>query len=103
MHDHAASNDDAIFIAYEDSLARVRVMTEYPDEFSPTEHSAVANELAAAFEVLTTIELVTSEQLAPFVTESGLALRRHERAVHPEYAEAYGTLQEILKRMADAA
>jgi hypothetical protein len=61
--------------------------------------SAAADELATAYNAVTKIDLVTSEQLAPPVAESGIALRRHERAVHPDHSQAYGTLEEILRRM----
>jgi hypothetical protein len=64
-----------------ESLERVRTMTEHPDEFSREDHAVVADELAAAFEALTKVELVASDQLAPFVVETGITLRRDARHV----------------------
>lgn len=101
MSNPTESDVDVVFDTYQDALGRVRTMTDHPAESSRGEHAAVADELAKAYEALTRIELVTSEQLAPFVTESGIALGRQERAVHPEYNQTYGTLDEILKRMED--
>ena len=99
MSNPTESEIDTVLVNYGDALGRVRTMTDHPNEFSKAAHAAVADGLASAYEALTRIELVTSDQLAHFAVESGIALRRHEKALHPEYNEAYGTLDEILGRM----